>query len=129
MVNSVAVGALVALLQSGALRKHIVGSHRTYAARRDRFTTACRKLLPDNSLHGIDAGLHVVLTFGPGSDDVAVTDALRAAGVACAPLSHYFDDTANSPVHGLVCGYSRLPETQAAEAVAIIKRVLDGQLR
>ena len=127
LVNTVAVGALVALMQAGALRRHIASSHRTYAARRDRFARSCRQLLPDNRLHGIDAGLHVVLTLCPGSDDVAVTKALRTAGVACAPLSHYFDEATVAPVHGLVCGYSRLPETQAADAVAIIAKVLRDQ--
>ena len=126
-VNAVAIGALAALMQSGALRRHIAGSHRTYAARRDRFATACRTILPDNRLLGIEAGLHVVLTLRPDIDDVAVTDALRAAGVACAPLSHYFDETTISPLPGLVCGYSRLPETKAADAVGIIGRVLHQQ--
>jgi hypothetical protein len=65
-----------------------------------------------------------VLTFGPGIDDINLTQALRGAGVACAPLSHYFDIDTVAPMHGLVCGYSRLPETQAAGAVAIIRDVL-----
>ncbi len=124
MVNSVATAALAALMQSGALRRHIAASHRTYAARRDRFAAACRKLLPGASLHGIDAGLHVVLTFGPGLDDIATTLALRGAGVACAPLSQYYDGDTGTPLRGLVCGYSRLPETRAADAVAIIGAII-----
>ena len=56
-----------------------------------------------------------------------MTKALRTAGVACAPLSHYFDEATVAPVHGLVCGYSRLPETQAADAVGIIAEVLRDQ--
>ena len=125
MVNTVVTAALSAMMESGALRRHIASSHRTYAARRDRFAAACRKLLPGASLHGIDAGLHVVLTFGTGLDDIAATQALRSAGVACAPLSGYFDDDSVRPMHGLVCGYSRLPETRAADAVAIIRDVLN----
>lgn len=125
-VKTVAAGALAALMANGALRRHIAGSHRTYAAPSDRFATACRKLLPDNTLHGIEAGLNVVLTLTPGSEDVAVTGALRTSGVACAPLSHYCDKRIAAPVHGLVCGYSRLPETQAADAVAAIGTVLHG---
>jgi GntR family transcriptional regulator/MocR family aminotransferase len=124
MVNTVATAALDALMQSGALRRHIAGSHRTYAARRDRFTEACRRLLPGATVHGIDAGLHVVLTLWPGMDDVAATLALRTAGVACAPLSQYFDAGHGTPTHGLVCGYSRLPESRAADAVAVIRDVL-----
>ncbi len=128
MVNTIAAAALASLMQSGALRRHITAGHRTYAARRDRFAAACRKLLPGASLHGIDAGLHVVLTFGPGLDDITTTQALRHAGVACAPLSRYFDNDTVMPMNGLVCGYSRLPETRAADAVAIIRDVLGGDL-
>ena len=123
-VNAVAASALAGFMQTGSLLRQISRSHRTYAARRDRFAAACHALPAGTRLHGVDAGLHVVLTFAADFDDVEAVQALKSAGVACASLSRYFDERSPAPIHGLVCGYSRLPETSATGAVSIIREVL-----
>jgi GntR family transcriptional regulator/MocR family aminotransferase len=128
LVNAVAASALAAFIRAGSLARQIAHSHRTYAARRARFAAACRKLLPGSKLHGVDAGLHVVMTFADGLDDVAAVRDLRTVGLACAPLSDYFHDPAVGRQQGLVCGYSRLPETLADEAVAVIRETLGARI-
>jgi DNA-binding transcriptional MocR family regulator len=69
-----------------------------------------------------------VLTFATDFNDVEAVQDLLSAGVACASLSRYFDEHSPAPVHGLVCGYSRLPETSATGAVSIIREVLGPHL-
>ena len=47
--------------------------------------------------------------------------AVAQAGLACLPLSPFFAGAARRP--GLLCGYSRLPETMARGAAELIGRV------
>jgi GntR family transcriptional regulator/MocR family aminotransferase len=128
LVNAVAGSTLADFIQAGSLLRHISRSHRTYAARRHRFADACRTLLPGARLHGVDAGLHVVLTFTTDFEDVAAVKALLSAGLACSPLSQYFDRRSEAPLVGLVCGYATLPETRAMDAVSVIRDVLGPRL-
>jgi len=123
-VSSLPVLALTEFIESGALVRQVASSHRTYAARRERFASACRQLLPQVRLHGVDAGLHVVLTFGQEIDDVLLARQLLARGVECSPLSRFYALGGVGPAQGLVCGYARLAETRARTAVTIIRDVL-----
>ena len=123
-VSSLAVLALTEFIESGALIRQVASSHRTYSARRERFASACREMLPQVRLHGVDAGLHVVLTFGQEVDDELLARQLLDRGVACTPLSRFYALDGMEPINGLVCGYARLAETRASTAVAIIREVL-----
>jgi len=73
---------------------------------------------------GIEAGLHVVLAFDQPRDDVAVTARLAGLGLACSALSRFYADPAAAGRTGLVCGYSRLPETRARDAARLIGQVI-----
>ncbi len=56
-----------------------------------------------------------------GADDFTVAATLRDRGVTVSPLSGFFSDSSDvAAAHGLVCGYSRLPETQADVVAEII---------
>lgn len=123
-VSPIAANALASFMRSEALTRHIVSTHRTYSARRQRFAEACREFLPEMKLEGIDAGLHVVLSSEKIFDDVAVVKDLQRKGLACMPLSSYYWGSSGIR-NGLVCGYSRLPETQALHAVRILRDTLD----
>jgi GntR family transcriptional regulator/MocR family aminotransferase len=113
---------------------------RTYRARQARFVAACREHIPAARALGIEAGLHLTLVFGRPLDDVAVVARLAEGGLACLPLSAFCAGTASAgtagtagaggaaesrgvPRSGLICGYSRLPETAAGPAAALIGRV------
>ncbi len=122
-VNGVAAAALAELISSRALLRHLASSHRTYAARRRRFTEACALELPHARIHGIEAGLHLTLTFDDGFDDLHAVAALDRAGVLCAPLTRYAGPGVTGP-SGLVCGYAQLPETRAHAAARVIRDVL-----
>lgn len=121
-VNGMAASALAELIESGALVRHLASSQRTYAARRRRFAEACALELPHARIHGVEAGLHFVLTFEDGFDDVSAVAALERAGVLCGALSPYRRGATG--LSGLVCGYAQLPETRARAAARLIRDVL-----
>jgi GntR family transcriptional regulator / MocR family aminotransferase len=117
LVSAALVGSYIS---TGALARHQARAMRTYSARQARFVAACRARIPGVAALGIEAGLHVVLTFGARIDDQALAARLAGAGLACSPLSEYYADPAAAGRTGLVCGYSRLPETSADGAARLI---------
>jgi GntR family transcriptional regulator / MocR family aminotransferase len=122
--SGVSAALLGSYIATGALTRHQARAMRTYSARQARFVTACRELIPGVQALGIEAGLHVVLTFGARIDDAAVVAALAESGLVCTPLSGYYAAPEPAGRTGLVCGYSRLPETRAPAAAALIARTV-----
>ena len=119
-VSEVSAAFLAGFIASGALTRHHSRAMRTYRARQARFVAACREHIPAARALGIEAGLHLTLVFGRPLDDVAAVARLAEAGLACLPLSAFCTRTRRT---GLICGYSRLPETAAGPAAALIGRV------
>jgi len=120
-VSQVSAAFLASFIATGALTRHQSRAMRTYRARQERFVAACREHIPAARALGIEAGLHVALVFGRPLDDEAAAARLADAGLACLPLSPFCAGPARRS--GLVCGYSRLPETMARGAAALIGRV------
>jgi GntR family transcriptional regulator / MocR family aminotransferase len=123
-ISQVSAALLGAYIETGALTRHQARAMRTYSARQARFVAACRELVPQVTALGIEAGLHVVLTFAGPVDDVALAARLAAAGLACRPLSEHYAAPAAAGRTGLVCGYSRLPETKARAAAGLIAQAV-----
>ena len=117
-INTTAGQAVASLITSGHLTAHLARATRTYAARRRALMAGLRDVAPALQVTGVDAGLHLVANLPPGTDEAALQQRLNDAGLAVDVLSQY----ATTPLarRALVCGYALLPETQAAEASAVI---------
>jgi GntR family transcriptional regulator / MocR family aminotransferase len=124
-VSQVSAAFLASFIASGALTRQLSRAMRTYRARQARFVAACRAHVPAARALGIEAGLHVALVFDRPLDDAAAVARLAEAGLACLPLSAFCAGPARC---GLICGYSRLPETAADGAAALIGRVTSSLL-
>src|SRR5947208_286579 len=120
-VSQVSAAFLASFIATGALTRHQSRAMRTYRARQERFVAACREHIPAARTLGIEAGLHVALVFDRPLDDEAAVARLADAGLICLPLSPFCVGPARRS--GLLCGYSRLPETMAQGAAALIGRV------
>ena len=125
-VSQVSAAFLASFIATGALIRHQSRAMRTYRARQERFVAACREHIPAARALGIEAGLHVALVFGRPLDDEAAAARLAEAGLACLPLSPFCAGSARRS--GLLCGYSRLPETMAQGAAALIGRVTSEEM-
>ncbi|NKZ12407.1 PLP-dependent aminotransferase family protein [Mycolicibacterium septicum DSM 44393] len=124
-VCGVTTFALARFIESGALTRHLARTARTYSARRSALVGALGRRCGGIRLEGVEAGLHVVLRLDDGIDDTAIAATLGDRGVIVEPLSAYF---AGPPgARGLVCGYARLPETQADPVAALIAGVIGRQ--
>lgn len=108
---------LARFIAEGRLAAHVRRMRAVYRDRRAALLDALARHAGDVLDVGEppDAGLHIAVRLRPDVDDVAVSRAARAAGVAAAPLSAYY---ARSPrTRGFVLGFANTPESQAAPAV------------
>lgn len=110
--------ALARLIEMGAFDRHLRRARKVYRARRDAFLDAVARELPDWSVAGAVAGLHVWLRPPGEIDAAALIGAAAARGVAIeatAVTSGQLDR-----LSGLALCYARLDADHATEVVARI---------
>jgi GntR family transcriptional regulator/MocR family aminotransferase len=115
--------ALAELLTSGAYARHLRRARGAYRARRDLLVDALARELPELTVAGVAAGVHIVLLLPAGCDDAAVAASAAEAGVRVPPLSAFGIEPVAAG--GLVIGYGRLHEDAVGPAV----RALAGAVR
>jgi GntR family transcriptional regulator/MocR family aminotransferase len=112
---------LAELMESGELERQLRLLRRRHHRRRDAMIAAIGAHLPGARPHGAAAGLHLMVTFPDGVDDVALAAAALAAGVKAHPLSWH---RMRPGPPGLVLGYAATPPSDIATGVAVLGRVL-----
>jgi GntR family transcriptional regulator/MocR family aminotransferase len=117
--------AFADFLATGGYDRHLRRARRAQRARRDATVNALHDFLPEASVSGVAAGLHLVARLPDGIDDVAVVRQARAAGLAPMALSTLY---ARGGPSGLVLGYAaHSPDrlTAAIRTVATIVHQVD----
>ncbi|MBV9381699.1 MAG: PLP-dependent aminotransferase family protein [Streptosporangiaceae bacterium] len=126
--------ALLRLLATGDLERHIRRMRLEYARRRAVIVSALSELDAgprDGAgpaafrLLGETAGLHVVLEFPRGRPAEPVIAAARQRGLALWPLSRYFAGPVTG--HGLVLGYGGTSLARVRRASALLRALLRAQ--
>jgi GntR family transcriptional regulator / MocR family aminotransferase len=115
--------ALLAMIETGDLDRHVRRMRREYARRRDAIVSALGDPAVPATLRGDTAGLHVVLELHRGSEDEVASAAL-ARGVKVHTLRRYYAGPVRA--QGLVLGYGGLSLAQAAAAAGVLRDVLAG---
>ncbi len=110
---------LAELMASGALEKHLRLTRIRHRRRRNAVLDALAEYFPGARVHGVAAGLHLLVSLPELTDDTDFAKRALAKGVALHPLSWYRID-AGEP--GLVIGYAVAPPDQLREA---IRRISD----
>jgi GntR family transcriptional regulator / MocR family aminotransferase len=115
--------ALLALLTSGDLERHVRRMRLEYARRRAALVGG----LPEQGtfrLLGDTAGMHLAVEFPAGSPAERVVAAAAARGVALSTLDRYF---AGPPtLSGLILGYGAATLTQVRRAATVLSPLLAG---
>lgn len=108
--------ALAEFITRGDLERHLRSSRTRFRRRRQRLLDALGTQLPDLTVSGIAAGMHLVLTLPSHVPASAVIGAGAAEGLALTSLRRY-TDTADR-LDALVLGYGNLDDALVEEAVA-----------
>jgi GntR family transcriptional regulator/MocR family aminotransferase len=114
--------AFAHLLATGAYDRHLRHARRVHRERRDALVAALGEYLPGARVSGVAAGLHLVVEFDEGTDDVAIVDAVRPLGLGPLALSSLRLGTAGPP--GLVLGYAAQTPDELREAVRRLSAVV-----
>ncbi len=108
---------LAEMLGSGALARHLRRVRAVYRARRDAVVDALRVHLAGRPIHGVAAGLQVLIELAPETSESAlVRDAYRD-GLYVRGLD-FFRARAGSGEPGLVLGFGGLSEARLVAGVA-----------
>jgi GntR family transcriptional regulator/MocR family aminotransferase len=111
--------ALAELLTSGGYDRHLRQMRRRYVSRRNALLRALYRDLPEATVLGAAAGLHLTVLLPAG---VPIDDVVRRAGamrVRVEALAPCYHDAAAAPP-GLILGYANLTETQIGEGVRVL---------
>ena len=118
-ITSPALGqlALAELIASGAFEQHLRRVRARQRVRRNALLAALRAHLPEARVHGVAAGLHLLVGLPEGIDDGLVAETALAAGVAVQPLSYH---RLRPGPPGLVVGYAAVTPDRLHEAVRVL---------
>ena len=108
--------AYATLLERGEIDRHLRRTRRVYHARRNALIGALAEWLPESSVGGAAAGLHVIAWLPDGASETAIGDAAARRGVAIHTLHH--DCAVTAPLRpALVLGYGLTVESAIPRAV------------
>jgi GntR family transcriptional regulator / MocR family aminotransferase len=110
---------LAELMESGEMERQLRFARARHRRRRDAMITAIARHLPGATVHGVAAGLHLLVTFPDGPPDTVVARRALRDGVKVQPLSWH--RVLDGPP-GLVLGYAARTVTEIADAVAVLGR-------
>ncbi|HEX9832059.1 MAG TPA: PLP-dependent aminotransferase family protein [Mycobacterium sp.] len=115
--------AFAQFLTSGGYDRHLRQMRRRYLLRRNALLRALARHLPDATVLGAAAGVHLTVRFpdGFGIDDL-VAHAARMR-IRVEPLAPCYAEPATAPP-GLMLGYANLTESQIARGVQELARAL-----
>jgi GntR family transcriptional regulator / MocR family aminotransferase len=115
--------ALAELLERGDYDRHLRRARGVYRKRRDALLGALDRHLPELTVEGVAAGVHLLLRLPAGVSDVAAAESASRARIRVPPLSAFRLEPSDEA--GLVVGYGRLHESAvepAARALAAAVR-------
>ncbi|MFF0248374.1 MocR-like pyridoxine biosynthesis transcription factor PdxR [Streptosporangium sandarakinum] len=113
--------ALADLIRGGGYDRHLRRLRREYRARRDALVRALAEHLPEVTVRGVSAGLHLLAELPGGWDEPSAAEAAWRCGLVAEPVGPM--RRAPGPP-ALVMGFARLPVHRAADAVLAFAREL-----
>ena len=108
--------AYARLLELGEIDRHLRRTRRMYNARRNALIDALARWLPEATVGGAAAGLHLIAWLPEGTDESAVSDAAAERGVAILTL-HHDCAVAAAFAPALLLGYGMVDESVIPRAV------------
>jgi GntR family transcriptional regulator/MocR family aminotransferase len=93
----------------GELDRHLRRMRQLYRGRRDALVQTLADVLPDATVHGIAAGMHVIVELAPGDDEELIREEAAQRRIRFETLADYGQATAGrAPV--LMLGYGQIAE-------------------
>jgi GntR family transcriptional regulator/MocR family aminotransferase len=117
--------ALATFVDRGWYDAHLRAARRRFRSRRDLLLSTLGRAVPEGTVDGTAAGLHVLLRLPDGTDATAVVRAAARAGLSLMALDDYRAERPATPTPVLVLGYGNIADGEIAPAVATLRTTLD----
>ena len=118
---------LADFLSSGQFAKHLRRCREASAERRQALIEALKEECADMLTFDRNAGgLHICAKLAPKTDDTAIANAAREAGIVVEPLSAFYADTPAQP--GLLLGFAGFRPDALRDATARLAAVLRSRV-
>jgi GntR family transcriptional regulator / MocR family aminotransferase len=117
---------LAEFLTRGRYSRHLRHARAAYRARRDAVISALTRELPELSIEGIAAGVHLLLRLPEGVSDTEIAEQANLARIRVPPLSAF--RIAKQGAGGLVIGYGRVHEAAVKSAARALAKVVRTSL-
>jgi len=118
--------AFADFLRRGEFDRHLRYMRDVYRRRRDVLVAALSRLLPDVPVHGIAAGLHIVMEMPSDGIAEAVRVRALAGGVAVETTAQHTFSGYSGPT-GLIIGFGAVAEPGLEVAARVIARITDEE--
>ncbi len=116
--------AFATFLHRGDLDRHLRRMRIRYRRRRDVMIEALAGTLPQATVRGIAAGLHVTAELPESADEQAIAAAARSRGIALATMGDYWTGGRYPPT--LILGYSQMTESRLRSGVQELAAAVRG---
>jgi GntR family transcriptional regulator/MocR family aminotransferase len=116
--------AFAKLLASGGYDRHLRQMRRRYLARRNTLLKALTRYLPEATVLGTAAGVHLTIRFPDGYPIAELVRRAARLRVRVEPLSPCYAESASAPP-GLMLGYANLTESQIVSGVEILAQAIE----
>lgn len=111
--------AFAQLLASGGYDRHLRQMRRRYLTRRNAMLRALHRYLPQATVLGAAAGVHLTVRFPDGFPVAELVRLAAGQRVRVEPLAPCYADPTSAPP-GLLLGYANLTETQIDSGVQVL---------
>ena len=115
--------AFAKLLTSGGYDRHLRQMRRRYLMRRNALLRALSRYLPQATVLGAAAGVHLTVRLPDGYPVAELLQRAADMRVRAEPLARCYADSAKAPP-GLMLGYANLTESQIVTGVQALARVM-----
>jgi GntR family transcriptional regulator/MocR family aminotransferase len=108
--------AFALFLERGDLDRHLRRMRARYHARRNRMVEALAAELPEATVRGIAAGLHVTVELPPTDDEAAIRREAALRQIALSSMRDYRPTATGGPPT-LILGYSQMSENRVGQGI------------
>ena len=115
--------AFAKLLTSGGYDRHLRQMRRRYLMRRNALLQALARYLPEATVLGAAAGVHLTVRFPDGYPITELVGRAAAMRIHVEPLAPCYAET-NSTPPGLMLGYANLSESQIVAGVQALAQAI-----
>jgi GntR family transcriptional regulator/MocR family aminotransferase len=117
--------AFADFLTRGELDRHLRRMRASYRSRRDALVEELTQALPEASVRGVAAGLHVTVELSEGVDEQAIQAEAHSRRIELETMAEYRSEARGGPP-ALLLGYAQMPEATIRAGIRELANAIEA---